>query len=171
MPEGLISLPFKVNSIFFPEKKTNLRPKRGSKLALLELEKISKYFGGLTALQDLSFQVHQKEILGLIGPNGAGKTTLFNVITGVHKPSRGRITFKGESLVGLAPHEVAQKGIARTFQSTILYREMTVLENVLVGSILQMNYGLWSALFKPTNTSNGKRSPGKKPWKSSISWK
>ncbi len=116
-------------------------------MALLELEKISKYFGGLTALQDLTFHVRQEEILGLIGPNGAGKTTLFNVITGVHKPSRGRITFKGKKLTGLAPHQVAQKGIARTFQSTILYRDMTVLENVMVGSTLQMNYSLWGALF------------------------
>jgi branched-chain amino acid transport system ATP-binding protein len=116
-------------------------------LPLLELEKLSKHFGGLTALNDLSFQVRKEEILGLIGPNGAGKTTLFNVITGVHKPSRGRITFKGEGLTGLAPHEVAQRGIARTFQSTILYREMTVLENVLVGSSLQMKYNLWGALF------------------------
>jgi branched-chain amino acid transport system ATP-binding protein len=117
-------------------------------LVLLELEKISKYFGGLTALQDLSFQVRQEEILGLIGPNGAGKTTLFNVITGVHKPSRGRITFKGQGLTGLAPHEVAQKGITRTFQSTILYREMTVLENILVGTCLHLKGGLWGALFK-----------------------
>jgi branched-chain amino acid transport system ATP-binding protein len=117
-------------------------------LVLLELEKISKSFGGLTALQDLSFQVRQEEILGLIGPNGAGKTTLFNVITGVHKPSRGRITFKGQGLTGLAPHEVAQKGITRTFQSTILYREMTVLENVLVGTCLHLKGGLWGALFK-----------------------
>jgi branched-chain amino acid transport system ATP-binding protein len=116
-------------------------------VALLELERVSKFFGGLTALQDLSFQVGEKEILGLIGPNGAGKTTLFNVITGVHKPSRGWITFKGEGLVGLAPHEVAQKGIARTFQSTILYREMTVLENILVGSCLHLKGGLWGALF------------------------
>lgn len=116
-------------------------------MVLLELEKISKNFGGLTALQDLSFQVRQEEIVGLIGPNGAGKTTLFNVITGVHKPSRGRINFKGEKLTGLAPHEVAKRGIARTFQSTILYRDMTVLENVMVGLTLQMNYSLWGALF------------------------
>lgn len=117
-------------------------------MALLELEGLSKFFGGLTALHDLSFQVQEKEILGLIGPNGAGKTTLFNVIAGVHKPNRGRITFKGDGLTGLAPHEVAQKGIARTFQSTILYREMTVLENVLVGSCFQIKGGFWSALFK-----------------------
>jgi branched-chain amino acid transport system ATP-binding protein len=115
-------------------------------LPLLELEKLSKHFGGLTALHDLSFQVRKEEILGLIGPNGAGKTTLFNVITGIHKPNQGRITFKGEGLTGLAPYEVAQRGIARTFQSTILYREMTVLENVMVGSSLQMKYNLWGAL-------------------------
>lgn len=115
-------------------------------MALLEVDGLSKYFGGLTALKDLSFQVHQGEILGLIGPNGAGKTTLFNVITGVHKASRGRITFKGKEMVGLAPHEVAQRGIGRTFQSTILFREMTVLENVLVGSTFQTRLSFWGAL-------------------------
>jgi branched-chain amino acid transport system ATP-binding protein len=115
-------------------------------VVLLEVTELSKFFGGLAAISDLSFQVHKGEILGLIGPNGAGKTTLFNVITGVFKPSRGQIKFKGADLVGLPPHGIAKKGIGRTFQSTILYHEMTVLENVLVGTHLQINLRLWGAL-------------------------
>lgn len=115
-------------------------------MTLLEITHLSKFFGGLAAIDDLSFQVHNGEILGLVGPNGAGKTTLFNVITGVYKPSRGRIKFKGQDLERLPPYEIAKKGIARTFQSTILYHEMTVLENVLVGTHLQINLRLWEAL-------------------------
>ena len=115
-------------------------------MVLLEVTELSKFFGGLAAISDLSFQVHKGEILGLIGPNGAGKTTLFNVITGVFKPSRGQIKFKGADLVGLPPYGIAKKGIGRTFQSTILYHEMTVLENVLVGTHLQINLRLWGAL-------------------------
>jgi branched-chain amino acid transport system ATP-binding protein len=113
---------------------------------LLEVDQLSKFFGGLAAISDLSFQVNKGEILGLIGPNGAGKTTLFNVITGVYRPSRGRIRFKDENLVGSPAYAIAKKGIGRTFQSTILYREMTVLENVLVGTHLQINLGFWGAL-------------------------
>ena len=116
-------------------------------MALLEVDQLSKFFGGLAAISDLSFQVNKGEILGLIGPNGAGKTTLFNVITGVYRPSRGGIRFKDEDLVGSPPYAIAKKGIGRTFQSTILYREMTVLENVLVGTHLQINLGFWGALF------------------------
>ena len=115
-------------------------------MALLEVDELSKFFGGLAAISDLSFRVNKGEILGLIGPNGAGKTTLFNVITGVYRPSRGRIRFNDEDLVGSPPYAIAKKGIARTFQSTILYREMTVLENVLVGTHLQINLSFWGAL-------------------------
>jgi branched-chain amino acid transport system ATP-binding protein len=115
-------------------------------LAFLEIIQLSKFFGGLAAIHDLFFEVNQGEILGLIGPNGAGKTTLFNVITGIYKPSGGKIKFKGESLVGLPPYEIAKKGVARTFQSTILYHEMSVLENVLVGTHLQMNFNLFGAI-------------------------
>jgi branched-chain amino acid transport system ATP-binding protein len=113
---------------------------------LLEVTQLSKFFGGLAAIDDLSFQVNKGEILGLIGPNGAGKTTLFNVITGVYRPSRGNIRFKEDDLVGFPPYEIAKKGIARTFQSTILYNEMTVLENVLVGTHIHISLRLWGAL-------------------------
>jgi branched-chain amino acid transport system ATP-binding protein len=115
-------------------------------LAFLEVHHLRKSFGGLAALSDLAFDVNQGEILGLIGPNGAGKTTLFNVITGIYKPTGGRILFKGENLVGLAPYEIAKRGVARTFQSTILYHEMTVLENVLVGAHVQMGFNFVDSL-------------------------
>lgn len=115
-------------------------------MKILEVINLSKYFGGLGAISNLSFEVNKGEILGLIGPNGAGKTTLFNVITGVYRPSRGTIKFKGKEMNKLSPYEVARRGIARTFQSTILYHEMTVLENVMVGIHLQTNLTLLSAL-------------------------
>ena len=120
-------------------------------MSLLEVTGLTKFFGGLAAIYDLSFQVKKGEILGLIGPNGAGKTTLYNVITGVFKPTRGRINFKGENLVGLPPYEIAKRGIARTFQSTVLYREMTVLENVMVGSHLWVNFTFWGAMLNSQN--------------------
>jgi len=118
---------------------------------LLEVIGLSKSFGGLAAISDLSFQVNKGEILGLIGPNGAGKTTLFNVITGVFKPSRGKIKFKGEAVEGLPPYEIAKKGIARTFQATTLYHEMTVLENVMVGIHLQTNLTFLGALLNSSS--------------------
>jgi branched-chain amino acid transport system ATP-binding protein len=102
---------------------------------LLEVSNLNKHFGGLRVLQDVSFQLHEGDILGLIGPNGAGKSTMFNVITGVYKPDGGTILFQGKSLVGLKPHRVCRRGIARTFQLVRICPTMTVLENVLVGAI------------------------------------
>jgi branched-chain amino acid transport system ATP-binding protein len=121
---------------------------------MLEVVRLSKRFGGLDAISDLSFQIHKGEILGLIGPNGAGKTTLFNVITGVYKPNQGKIRFKGEDVERLPTYEIAKRGIARTFQSTILYHEMTVLENVMMGNHLQANLSFWGALL---NTKSYRR--------------
>jgi branched-chain amino acid transport system ATP-binding protein len=102
---------------------------------LLEVSNLSKHFGGLQVLQDISFALDKGEILGLIGPNGAGKSTLFNVITGVYHPDAGSILFRGKSLVGLKPHQICRRGIARTFQLVRICPTMTVLENVLVGAI------------------------------------
>lgn len=102
---------------------------------LLEVSHLSKYFGGLHVLEDVSFAAEEGEILGLIGPNGAGKSTLFNVITGVYRPNAGAITFRGKSLVGLKPHRVCRIGIARTFQLVRICPSMTALQNVLVGAI------------------------------------
>jgi len=103
-------------------------------LTLLELENVTRRFGGVVALDDVSFSVAQGEIAGLIGPNGAGKTTAFNVITRLSKPDSGQVTFDGKSLLGAAPHAVVRRGIARTFQSVELFRTMTVRENVQVGA-------------------------------------
>ena len=94
-------------------------------------------FGGLTALDDVSFHINEGEILGLIGPNGAGKTTCFNVITGVYKPTSGEVRFEGTSLTGCKRHQITKLGIARTFQNIRLFRTMTALENVLVGADAQ----------------------------------
>jgi ABC-type branched-subunit amino acid transport system ATPase component len=99
--------------------------------ALLELKGVSKSFGGLACLTDLNIHVDEGEIVSVIGPNGAGKTTLFNVITGVYRPDDGDITLDGRSLVGLEPHKVTDRGVARTFQSLRLFLNMSVRENVM----------------------------------------
>jgi branched-chain amino acid transport system ATP-binding protein len=103
-------------------------------VALLELRNVTRHFGGVVALDDVSFSVEQGEIAGLIGPNGAGKTTAFNVITRLYKPDSGAVTFDGESLLRTPPHKIVRRGIGRTFQNVELFPTMTVLENVLVGA-------------------------------------
>jgi branched-chain amino acid transport system ATP-binding protein len=103
-------------------------------LALLELDHVTRRFGGVVALDDVSFSVERGEIAGLIGPNGAGKTTAFNVITRLYKPDNGEITFDGESILETPPHGVIRRGIARTFQNVELFPSMTVRDNVLVGA-------------------------------------
>jgi len=101
---------------------------------LLEGRELTKFFGGLAAVSEVSFRLQSGEILGLIGPNGAGKTTLFNIIAGVYKPSHGKVLFHGQDITPLRPNEVCKIGIARTFQITKPFLEMTVLENALVGA-------------------------------------
>jgi branched-chain amino acid transport system ATP-binding protein len=100
----------------------------------LELKNINKSFGGLKVLAEVSFDVGEGEIIGLIGPNGAGKTTLFNVITGIYRPQTGSIKYQGKNIIGLKPHRISRRGIARTFQLVRVFPTMTVLENVLVGA-------------------------------------
>ncbi len=106
-------------------------------MALLEVERLTKQFGGLTAVNDVSFGVEPGEIVGLIGPNGAGKTTVFNLINGFLRPTAGRIRFKGRRIDGLKPHKVCRMGLARTFQVVKPLRRMTVLDNVLASSFLR----------------------------------
>jgi branched-chain amino acid transport system ATP-binding protein len=103
-------------------------------VALLSLEHVTRRFGGVVAVDDVSLGVESGQISGLIGPNGAGKTTLFNLITRLYRPDSGEIAFDGDSLLGTQPHRVVRRGIARTFQNVELFPTMTVLENVLVGS-------------------------------------
>jgi branched-chain amino acid transport system ATP-binding protein len=103
-------------------------------MTILEVQGLTKHFGGLTAVRDLNFSLQEGEILGLIGPNGAGKTTAFNLISGFLRPSAGKIIFQGESLVGLEPHQICLKGLTRTFQIVQPFYSLTVLDNVGIGA-------------------------------------
>ena len=115
-------------------------------MTILEVRNLSRSFGGLVAVSDLSFSVEEGEIRGLIGPNGAGKTTTFNVISGFYPPSAGRVLFRGEDVSGMRTSAIAARGLVRTFQATTLFQELTVLENVLVGCHLHARTGPFQAL-------------------------
>jgi branched-chain amino acid transport system ATP-binding protein len=115
-------------------------------MALLELDRVSKRFGGLTAVRDLTFGVEEGEIRGLIGPNGAGKTTTFNVISGFYRPNAGTIRYRGRTISGFKTSRIAEDGLVRTFQSTTLFHELTVFENMLVGCHLRARSGLFAAI-------------------------
>ena len=119
---------------------------------LLVAEKVRKEFGGLTAVNDVDFAVPEGGIVSLIGPNGAGKTTFFNMLTGVYKPTQGVVSFLGENVTGKPPHAITQRGIGRTFQNIRLFRNMTALENVLVGRHARMRTGVLGAIFRPPRT-------------------
>ncbi len=112
----------------------------------LEIEDVHLSFGGVRALDGVTFSVRRGEVFGLIGPNGAGKSTLFNCISRLYTPDRGDIRFEGRSLLKLPPHAIPAVGIGRTFQNVELFKSMTVLENLLTGQHLSLNYPLWSAL-------------------------
>jgi ABC-type branched-subunit amino acid transport system ATPase component/ABC-type branched-subunit amino acid transport system permease subunit len=118
---------------------------------LLSIRHLGKHFGGLHVLHDVSFNVPAGSIYGLIGPNGAGKTTVFNLVTGLLPPSAGQIDFQEQSLVGKAPHAITRQGVARTFQNIRLFKEMTILENVMVGMHAHLSYGA-PALLLNTST-------------------
>jgi len=113
---------------------TGLEPKTG---ALLEVQGLTKKFGGLVANDDITLQVTEGEVLGLIGPNGAGKTTFFNCVTGFYPPTDGTVTFQGEDITGFASERICDAGITRTFQIVKVLSDMTVLENVMVGAFLR----------------------------------
>ncbi len=115
---------------------------------ILRLHHVTRRFGGLTAVDDVSFDVRRGEVFALIGPNGAGKTTLFNGITGLIPPSDGEVRFDGADVTGLRPHRVAKLGIARTFQNIRLFDFMSALDNVRVGQHCRMHAKLWDALLK-----------------------
>jgi branched-chain amino acid transport system ATP-binding protein len=108
-------------------------------MALLEVKELSKRFGGLVANDRIDLQVNEGEIVGLIGPNGAGKTTLFNCIAGFYPPSAGSVRFKGQEITGLPPNEICLLGIARTFQIVRVFKDLTVLDNVMVGAFNRTN--------------------------------
>ena len=115
---------------------------------LFTAEGVTKRFGGVTALDNVSMQIPRGSIFGLIGPNGAGKTTFFNTLTGLYQVDEGKFIFDGKPLNVKAPHEVAQVGIARTFQNIRLFGEMTVLENVMVGRHVRTKAGAFGAIFR-----------------------
>jgi len=121
-------------------------------MAILKAETITKHFGGLRALQGISFAIEPGQIFGLIGPNGAGKTTLFNCLTGVYRPTSGVFIFNGRDITGWTEVKIAQAGIARTFQNIRLFREMTALENVMVGRHPRTRAGLWGAFVRDQKT-------------------
>ncbi len=120
--------------------------------ALLEVTGAAKRFGGLQALEDVSFAIAPREIYGLIGPNGAGKTTLFNLLTGVYAPDAGRFRFAGRDITGLAPHDIAAAGIARTFQNIRLFANLSALENVMIGRHVRTRAGVFGAVLRNHRT-------------------
>jgi branched-chain amino acid transport system ATP-binding protein len=123
-----------------------------SQLSLLVAKDVSKRFGGVQALADVSFNINHGEIYGLIGPNGAGKTSLFNVLTGIYIPDNGTFLFDGEPLDRLPPNEVATRGIARTFQNIRLFQNLSALENVMIGRHVRTRAGVFGAVFRDKAT-------------------
>jgi len=121
-------------------------------LALLAARGISKRFGGVHALADVGFTINHGEIYGLIGPNGAGKTSLFNVLTGIYSSDDGEFTFDGLPLAGLKPNEVAERGIARTFQNIRLFANLSALENVMIGRHVRTHANVFGAIFRGAKT-------------------
>src|SRR5438309_2708120 len=115
---------------------------------ILTVSALTKRFGGLTAVDQVSFEIGKGEIFSLIGPNGAGKTTLFNSITGIYSPTSGTVIFEGKNITGLKPYKVAELGVGRTFQQIRLFAYMTAFDNVRVGQHSRMHAKVWDALFK-----------------------
>jgi branched-chain amino acid transport system ATP-binding protein len=115
---------------------------------MLTIEHLSKSFGGVHAVQDVSFAVREGAIHSVIGPNGAGKTTLFNLVSGIYTPTTGRIMFNGENVAGMAPDALARRGLSRTFQNLQICMNMTALDNVMVGSHLRLNQNLFASMLR-----------------------
>ncbi|HSH69302.1 MAG TPA: ABC transporter ATP-binding protein [Deferrisomatales bacterium] len=120
-------------------------------MALLRVENMGHNFGGLRAVDGYNLEIDPGQIRGLIGPNGAGKSTVFNLITGIYQPTDGRVLLEGENLVGLQPHQIAARGLGRTFQNLALWRHMSVVEHVNMAQSSQLGYGLMGALFGTPN--------------------
>ncbi|MEE4135100.1 MAG: ABC transporter ATP-binding protein [Desulforhopalus sp.] len=117
-------------------------------MALLEITRLTKTFGGLKAISEVDFSLEQGRIASIIGPNGAGKTTFFNALTGIYRPDGGQIVFNGKSIAGLRPDKIAARGISRTFQNIRLFQEMTVIENILVGMHVHFRQSALQTLFR-----------------------
>mgnify|MGYP001241714128 FL=1 len=115
---------------------------------MLKIDHVTMQFGGLTAIDNVSFEVNDGTIFGLIGPNGAGKTTMFNIISGVYKPVEGGIYLQDQNITGLKPYQICNKGIARTYQNINLFRTLTVLQNVQIGCHKNLKANLWTNLLR-----------------------
>ncbi len=118
-------------------------------MPLLEARDVTKAFGGLVAVSNVDFVIPERSVVSLIGPNGAGKTTFFNVLTGLYPPTSGTVTFNGQNIAGKKPHEITALGICRTFQNIRLFKNMTALDNVLVGEHVRLRSGVVGAIFRP----------------------
>jgi branched-chain amino acid transport system ATP-binding protein len=115
---------------------------------IVKVDALTKSFGGLTAVNEVDLEVEKGKITAIIGPNGAGKTTFFNLMSGFYKPTSGRVMFKGFDITKLPPNKIAELGMARTFQSTNLFEQSTVLDNVIIGHRLRTKSGIWDAVFQ-----------------------
>ncbi|MGH8581908.1 MAG: ATP-binding cassette domain-containing protein, partial [Gammaproteobacteria bacterium] len=126
-------------------------------MSLLVADRVAKRFGGVQALTDVSFRIAPGEIYRLIGPNGAGKTTLFNLLTGIYAPDAGGFAFDGGPLAGMKPHELAARGIARTFQNIRLFANLSALENVMIGRHVRTRAGVVGAILRTRATTAEER--------------
>ena len=131
-------------------------------MALLKVNEITKVFGGLIAVEDVSFEVNKGEIVSIIGPNGAGKTTIFNMLTGVYKVNKGTVEFEEKEIQNKAPREIVKAGMARTFQNIRLFPTMRVIENVLVGDHININYNFIDLLFRTKRFRNAEKEAARK---------
>lgn len=133
-------------------------------MPLLQVKRLTHYFGGLKAVSNFNLDLEPGELVGIIGPNGAGKTTVFNLITGVYRPTEGQIFFNGHNLVGLYPHQIINKGIARTFQTIRLFKELSVLDNVRIACYAQVRYSPLSSLLHSKDFVDEERRIRQKAW-------
>lgn len=131
---------------------------------VINLQNITMQFGGLTAVKDFNMDINEGEIVALIGPNGAGKTTSFNMITGVYKPTDGKINFLGTDITGLRPDQITQLGIARTFQNIRLFKDLSVLDNIFIANHLRLKSNVFSAIFNLPNYKKQEREMTKKSY-------
>jgi len=121
---------------------------------LLEVQQVCMYFGGVHAVESMELSLEKGEILGIIGPNGSGKSTLINIITGVYRPTSGRVSCKGVDITGEKPHKIAAMGVARTFQNLRVFKAMSILENIVTGEHIKIKAGLAAALFRTPKFRN-----------------
>lgn len=126
-------------------------------MPLLEIQTLTKKFGGLIAVNKFDMFIEKGEIVGIIGPNGAGKTTVFNSISGVYRPNSGKVLFKGEDITGISPHGIAKRGLVRTFQTTTVFGNLTVLENIRLGSHMLARIGFFADLFNTPSKQRRER--------------